>query len=536
MKTVHDITYDLLRQHGIKKVFGNPGSNELPFLNNLPDDFEYILTLQEAVAVGIADGYAQALGTPALVNLHSAAGTGNGMGALANAWNAHSPLIIMAGQQNRAMLGIEPLLTNVDAAFLPKPLVKWSHEPASPQEVPYTMSRAIHTALSDAPGPVYLSVPYDDWEKPLNEDLTALTKRKVKSARALDNNVLAELLDKIHQSINPVVVLGADVDAAQANDYAIELVEKLNCPIWVAPLASRCPFPTNHAAFKGILPGGIASISQILEGHDLIIVIGAPVFRYHQFEPGSYLPNGADLVLITCDVNEAARAPIGDAWVGDIKPTLKQLAENVVQRDGVMPELTVAKSVVNITTPLKPETFFDILNDIAPEDSIFVNESTSTTDIIWERLTFKSQGSYYFAAAGGLGFGMPAGVGIQLAKPDRQVFVIIGDGSANYSIQALWTAAKYNIPVIFIVLKNGTYGALRWFADVLGTGNVAGLDVPDIHFSALAEGYGVEAFQANTCEEIKDALNKALTLGKPALIEIETWGKLQDEGLNIHNS
>ncbi|CAI3948109.1 Acetolactate synthase large subunit or other thiamine pyrophosphate-requiring enzyme (IlvB) (PDB:1BFD) [Commensalibacter communis] len=366
--------------------------------------------------------------------------------------------------------------------------------------------------------------------------MTALTKRKVKSARALDNNVLAELLDKIHQSINPVVVLGADVDAAQANDYAIELVEKLNCPIWVAPLASRCPFPTNYAAFKGILPGGIASISQILEGHDLIIVIGAPVFRYHQFEPGSYLPNGADLVLITCDVNEAARAPIGDAWVGDIKPTLKQLAENVVQRDGVMPELTVAKSVVNITTPLKPETFFDILNDIAPEDSIFVNESTSTTDIIWERLTFKSQGSYYFAAAGGLGFGMPAGVGIQLAKPDRQVFVIIGDGSANYSIQALWTAAKYNIPVIFIVLKNGTYGALRWFADVLGTGNVAGLDVPDIHFSALAEGYGVEAFQANTCEEIKDALNKALTLGKPALIEIETWGKLQDEGLNIHNS
>jgi len=528
MKTVHNITYELLRNNGISKVFGNPGSNELPFLKDFPNDFDYILALQEAVVVGIADGYALASGTPAVVNLHSAAGTGNAMGALANAWNSHSPLIITAGQQNRSMMSVEALLTNIDAATLPKPLVKWSHEPATPQEVPYAFSRAIHTATSEAKGPVYLSIPYDDWEKPADAASESLLLRKVESARALDKTSLQNLVTQINNAHNPVLVLGADVDAAEANDLAVLLAEKLKCPVWVAPSSPRCPFPTRHVCFRGILPAGIASISRLLTGHDLIVVIGAPVFRYHQYEPGAYLPEGAQLISITCDINEAARAPMGNTWIADIKPALRQLSRCVTERKNAMPVILPATEPVAESAPLKPETFFDALNAIAPENAIYVNESTSTTNILWQRLNMRYQGSYYFAAAGGLGFAMPAGVGIQLAKPDRQVFVVIGDGSSNYSIQALWTAAQYDIPVIFIVLKNGTYGALRWFADVLGVNNVAGLDVPGINFSLIAEGYGVQAFQANSPEQLQHTINQARSSGKPALIEVETWGPLQE--------
>lgn len=529
MNTVHSITYDVLRQNSITKVFGNPGSNELPFLKDFPEDFEYILALQESTVVGIADGYALASGQAAIVNLHSAAGTGNAMGALANAWNSHSPLIITAGQQNREMMSTEALLTNIDATMLPRPLVKWSHEPATPQEVPYAFSRAIHTASSEAPGPVYLSIPYDDWDKPADKASLSLLKRKVKNARALEENDLRDLVKQIDSARNPVLVLGSDVDAAKANEIAVEFSEKLKAPVWVAPSSPRNPFPTRHPCFRGILPAGIASISRLLCGHDLIIVIGAPVFRYHQYEPGEYLPEGAELISITCDINEATRAPMGDAWIGDIKPILKQLVGSVTESTRPMPEALPLPSPIELTYPLKPELFFDTLNAVAPANSIFVNESTSTTNIMWQRLNLSSQGSYYFAAAGGLGFAMPAGVGIQLAKPDRQVFVVIGDGSANYSIQALWTAAKYNIPVIFIVLKNGTYGALRWFAGVLGVANVPGLDVPNISFSHLAEGYGVKAFQANTPDEIQLAISEARATRKPALIEVETWGALQEQ-------
>lgn len=528
MKTVQKITYDVLRSHGINKVFGNPGSNELPFLKNFPDDFDYILALQEAVVVGIADGYAQATGEPALVNLHSAAGTGNAMGALANAWNSHSPLVVTAGQQHRAMVAVEPYLTNIDATMLPRPLVKWSHEPASAKEVPYAISRAIHTATSEAKGPVYVSIPYDDWAQESEPQSESLTNRKVISRRALDASSLQSLVASINAASNPVLVFGPDVDADNANADAVKLAEKMKCPVWAAPSTPRCPFPNRHPSFRGLLPAGIVSIADRLKEHDLIVVIGAPVFRYHQYEAGEYLPLGTKLVHITCDFAEASRAPAGDAYIGDIAPVISQLLDTIDEKDGDLPNFHQSPIQVSLTSPMKPETVFDAINWAAPQDSIFVNESTSTTAIMWERLNFRTQGSYYYAAAGGLGFAMPAGVGIQLAKPERQVFVVIGDGSSNYSIQALWTAARYNIPVIFIVMKNGTYGALRWFASVLDIGDIPAFDVPNIDFTRIAEGYGVQASTASTPEALERAICRACESGKPALIEVETWGALQD--------
>lgn len=528
MKTIQQVTYDIFRSHDINIIFGNPGSSELPFLNNFPDDFTYVLGLHEAVVLGIADGYAQASGKPALVNLHSAAGTGNAMGALANAWNSHSPLIITAGQQHRAMISVEPYLTNIDAAQLPRPLVKWSYEPSTAQEVPYSISRAIHTAMSEAKGPVYVSVPYNDWAKEAESQSKSLLSRKVTSRRALDATSLQVIAERIRLAKNPVIILGSDVDADDANDIAVQLAEKLKSPVWAAPSTPRSPFPNKHRCFKGLLRSGINSISEQLSAHDLILVIGAPVFRYHQYEAGEYLPADAKLIHITCDFKEAARAPAGEAWIADIKPAMLQLLASVEEKTTEMPDFRKSPLQVSLTSPMCPENVFDALNRAAPANAIFVNESTSTTAAMWERLKFESQGSYYYTAAGGLGFAMPAGVGIQMARPDRQVFVVIGDGSSNYSIQTLWTAVQHNVPVIFIVMKNGTYGALRWFASVLDVGDIPAFDVPSIDFTRIAEGYGLQAYTAGKPEELERAIASARQSGKPALIEVETWGPLQE--------
>ena len=226
---------------------------------------------------------------------------------------------------------------------------------------------------------------------------------------------------------------------------------------------------------------------------------------------------------MTSDPQEAARAPVGDAIVGDIHAALQALADNVRQSDRPSPTpRTGPIPGETCQSPLSPETVLDILAATAPSDAIYVNESTSTTDFLWHRLPMREPGSYYFAAGGGLGFGMPAALGVQLAEPSRRVIAIIGDGSANYSITALWTAARYKIPVVFLILKNGTYGALRWFAEVMKVDGVPALDVPGIDFLSLARGYGVEGVRAATSEELRHALTTALGSQSPTLIEVAT--------------
>lgn len=524
MKTVHAATYDLLREHGLTTIFGNPGSNELPFLKDFPPDFRYILGLHEGVVLGMADGFAQATRRPAFVNLHAAAGTGNAMGAMTNAAASHSPLVITAGQQVRRMIGLEPMLTNVDASLLPRPLVKWSYEPASAQDVPRALSQAIHMASLPPQGLAYLSVPYDDWDAPAPAQSELLNRRAVSGAALPPPHAIRDLAARLGDARNPVLVLGADVDAAAAQAEAVALAEKLRLPVWVAPSSARCPFPTTHPCFRGILPAGMASVSRLLDGHDVILVVGAPVFRYHQFEPGLLLPEGSQVFAVTCNPQEAARAPMGDTLVADVRLTLEALAEAVPAARRPMPSGRPKPPAAPASEEGKvaPEAVFDAVAEVAPRDAIYVNESTSTTNLLWDRLPMQEPGSYYFPAAGGLGFGIPAALGVQLACPDRRVIGLIGDGSANYSITGLWTAAQHRIPAVFVILNNGTYGALRWFAGELQVRDVPGLDVPGIDFCALARGYGVRAVRADTPGRLRAALAEALAGQEPVLIEVPT--------------
>ena len=523
VKTVHQYTYDILRKNNIKLIFGNPGSNELPFLKNFPDDFRYILALHEAAALSMADGYAQASGLTSFVNLHSAAGTGNAMGALTNACNSHTPIVVTAGQQTRQMMGLEALLSNVDATLLPQPLVKWSHEPACAEEVPHAIYRAIQMAKSEAAGPVYLSIPYNDWDVEVDDQTAHLLQRHVVSAQCLSQADLASIQSEIEQAHRVVMVVGNDVDRQGAYAAAVAFAERLNIPVWGAPSPSRFGFPNTHALFQGVLPASIAGISSLLAEYDLILVFGAPVFRYHQYQPGKYMAENSKLIACVCDVKEAARAPMGTAYICDLKDCLLRLTAAISKRfETHVYRQTLTPADASDANFIAPERLFDLINSHLPEHSIIVNESTATNSILWQRIALTEPSSYFFAAAGGLGFAMPAAVGIQLAQSSRRVVAIIGDGSANYSITALWTAAQYQVPVIFIILKNSVYGALAWFADVLDAKNVPGIDIPNIDFTQIAQGYGVEAYAVNSDAAFIQRFEYALQSDQPILIEVTT--------------
>lgn len=522
--SIRAFTYELLRKYGMTTVFGNPGSNELPFLKNFPSDFRYILGLHEGAVMGMADGYALATGQPTMVNLHAAAGTGNAMGALTNAYYSQSPLVVTAGQQARNLIGVEAMLTNVDAAQLPLPLVKWSFEPAEAADVPRALSQAIQEATLPTPGPTYLSIPHNDWDKKVDANMAHLLQREVATGAEPNHSQIKKWADLLADAENPVLVLGPEVDAQRANAVAVRLADKLGAPVWIAPSESRCPFPTNHPSFRGVLPISIREVCEHLEGHDVILVAGAPVFRYHKDIPGNYLPHGARVLHVTGDTHQAARAPFGEALVANVKRALAGLVETIDVAKRTLPE-PVATSNRHPDPPgaMNPENLFHLLNSLAPKNVSYVKEATATKEAFWEHIQMTEPNSYFFPAAGGLGFGLPAAVGVQLAMPDRRVVAVIGDGSANYGITALWSAAQYNVPVIFIILKNGTYGALRGFASILNAEDSPGLDVPNLDFCSIARGYGVDSGSADNAETFEYLFQQALNQNqRPFLIEVVT--------------
>ena len=269
MTTVREATFEMLRARGMTTVFGNPGSTELPFLADFPEDFRYVLGLHEGVAVGIADGYAQASGRPALVNLHTAPGVGNAMGAMFNAQSNKSPLVITAGQQARSLMTLQALLTNRDAVRMPHPLVKWSYEPPRAEDVPHALARATHLAALPPTGPVFVSIPMDDWRAEVDDDAVAhQTTRTVVGRAGADPALVRALAQRLAAAANPVLVAGGDVDASGGWDAAVALAETLRLPVWAAPATGggRIGFPEGHPHFQGVLPPAVGPLSETLAG------------------------------------------------------------------------------------------------------------------------------------------------------------------------------------------------------------------------------------------------------------------------------
>src|SRR3954451_2557917 len=328
MTTVLESVHELLRTRGMTTIFGNPGSTEVPFLADFPSDFTYVLGLQEIVAVGMADGYAQAAGRPTLVNLHTAPGVGNAMGAIFNAQANHTPLVVTAGQQVRSLMTLQANLTNRDAARMPHPLVKWSYEPPRAEDVPHALARAAHLASLPPAGPVFVSIPMDDWDKDVDDDAVRhQTTRQVTGRAAAGPAVVRDLAERLAGATNPLLVAGPDIDTSGAWDAAVAVAERAKLPVWAtpAPGGGRIGFPEAHPLFQGVLPPAIGPLSETVKGHDLVVSAGTSVFPYYPNIPGPLLPEGTALVAITSDPDEAARAPMGDAIVADVRLTLEAL-------------------------------------------------------------------------------------------------------------------------------------------------------------------------------------------------------------------
>ncbi len=340
MPSVREATFELFRAHGMTTMFGNPGSTELPMLTSFPDDFTYILGLQELAVVGMADGFAQATGRPTHVNLHTAPGVGNAVGGIFNAQSNKAPLVITAGQQVRAHVTMEANLTNRDATVVPQPYVKWSHEPSRAQDVPAAIARAIYHAMLPPRGPAFVSIPMDDWGVDADEDRSLNAARRVVNVRpGPDPAALDELAARLQSAGNPVMVAGPDIDASGGWVDAVALAERQRLPVWATPATGggRIGFPENHPQFAGVLPPAIGAISEVLKEHDLVLVVGSSVFPYYPYIPGPLLGESTSLVQISSDPAEVARAPMGDAILGDVSLALKGLVERVGESDRRVP-------------------------------------------------------------------------------------------------------------------------------------------------------------------------------------------------------
>ncbi|HXH47260.1 MAG TPA: benzoylformate decarboxylase [Bradyrhizobium sp.] len=514
--TVKQATLDLLRAFGIDRVFGNPGSTELPFLSDWPDDIDYVLALQEASAVGMADGYAQATRNAGFVNLHSAAGVGNALGNIYTAHRNHTPLVITAGQQARSILPLQAFLYAERPSEFPRPYVKFSVEPARPEDVPAAIARAYYTAMQPPCGPTFVSIPVDDWA----HACAPVEARKVSREIGPEPDAMKALAAALRSAKSPALVVGPGIDRAGAVELMVRIAEKAKASVWVSPFSARCSFPERHPQFAGFLHASPAQLSDALRAHDLVVVVGAPVFTFHVEGHAAIFDGGATIFQITDDADSAAVTPVGTSIIATVKPALTLLLDLLPESKRAAPKGRTLPPAPQAADPLPVEFLLHTLSQAMPAGASLVEEVPSHRPAMQKFMPMPGQDSFYTMSSGGLGYSLPAAVGMALGKPRQRTVCLIGDGSAMYSIQALWTAAQRKLPLTVVVINNSGYGAMRSFSQVMQVRNVPGLELPGIDFVRLAEGMGCEAVRVTKAAELDEALKRGMAHAGTNLVEV----------------
>jgi len=515
-KSVKQATFDLLRAFGIKTVFGNPGSTELPFLSDWPDDIAYVLGLQEASVVGMADGYAQATRNAGFVNLHSAAGVGNALGNIYTAHRNQTPLVITAGQQARSILPLQAFLYAERASEFPRPYVKYAVEPARPEDVPAAIARAYYVAMQPPCGPAFVSVPIDDWTHPTQ----AIEARSISREIGPDPEAMKALVAALSAAKTPALVVGPGIDRARCVDLMVQVAETTRAAVWVSPFSARCSFPERHPQFAGFLHASPAQLSDALRTHDLVVVIGAPVFTFHVEGHASIFDGATTIFQITDDADAASVPPRGTSIIATMTPALTALLEMLPATRRAAPKGRVLPPAPKPADPIPVDYLLHTLSTALPADAALVEEAPSHRPAMQKFLPMRGQDSFYTMASGGLGHSLPASVGLALGRPGIRTVCLIGDGSAMYSIQALWTAAQRKLPLTIVVINNAGYGAMRSFSQVMQVRNVPGLDLPGIDFVKIAEGVGCDAVRVSRSSELAPALTRALSHDGASLIDV----------------
>ena len=514
MTSVRERIFQIFRAHDLSVIFGNPGSTELPLLENFHGDFSYILGLQEASVVAMAVGYSFLKDNAVVVNLHTAAGVGNAMGSIVNSWHAQAPIIITAGQQDRRQLWTEPFLWGRQEEFV-KPYVKWSIEPHRSVDVPLAIERAYHVAMSEPKGPVFVSIPMDGME----DECPSVEIRKISYRTSPDPEAIQQIAEGLSKATRIALIAGEQVDASNCMADLVKLAERLRAHVYLPPIPYRWSFPSRHELFRGRLPAGMKLISDRLSPYDTVLVIGSSVFPYYPYVPGPVINEGTRLFQITNDPQMASRSVTGTSVLGNVSLALTQLLPLVKQRvidDG--PHTTRDALPENRTIPPTSRYVEQKLAEAIPETAIVFHEAPISER--HSRINVTLPKSHFKAGNGGLGFAMPGAVGAAIAQTERPVVCIVGDGSAQYSIQALWTSAHYQAAVTFVVLNNAEYAILKSYGMFLHEEGIPGLDVPGIDFEGLAKGYGMGFHRIVDPDQIVPTVRGAIHSQKPSLIEI----------------
>ena len=539
---------ELLKQEGVKHMFGNPGTTELPLMDALAaeKDIHYVLALQEAPAMCMADGYAQASGQCAVVNLHATPGLGNAMGMLSDAQKGGAPLLVTAGQHEQRFNLTEPILMG-DLPTIARPFVKWSEEVRRLEDLPRAIHRAVKTALAPPMGPVFLSLPGDILTASAELDLGAPSR--VASGIRGDARAIAEAAAILAKAKSPVIIAGDSVAQGDALQELVALAEALGAPVYDEGMATRAMFPSSHPLYRGAIVRLPAAIRGMLMQHDLLVSAGADLFTLSLPGEVESMPEDYPVVHLDTDPWELAKNyPEKVSILGEPKVTLPELTASVlaarsgadmdaaakrlvhVKAEGIssLAQLHAMADAVSERHVIHPLALMRTIGSILPDDAVVVDETISSGTGLRRFLKSDDAKSFFGGRGGGIGWGLPGAIGVKLALPERPVVALIGDGSAMYTIQGLWTAARERLNIVFIIINNYSYRILKQRTNAMkGLAAQADsyvgmeLDNPRIDFVSIARGFGLTSHKATSLSDVADLVQAGLAADGPTLIDVE---------------
>jgi len=550
---------DLLAGFGVRHIFGNPGTTEMPLNDALVGDrrFQYILGLQEVPVMAMADGFAMASGGLGVVNLHISCGLGNAMGMLYNAYREGTPLLVTAGQQDRRLMFEEPILYG-QMVEVTRPWTKWSCEVQRVEDLPAALRRAVHAALTPPTGPVFLSLPIDVQMELAGElDMAPI---RLPQARVRPPTAAIEEAGRLLAGAkNPAILAGSRVTERGAMAELVAVAEALGAPVITesGTTHGRLAFPSDHPLNGQGLPLWSPEVRERLKEHDVLLVAGMDLLRqYIYFEPSRPIPEHIKLVQIDEDPWQIGKNYAVEVGViGDTKVALAELllqinsprsrevyalvrertARHVARHDAAREALKKRIEAHRELRPMSPLALMGSLAKILPDDVAVVEEAVTTTNTTFERLGVLKNTTGYFGHRGwALGWGLGVSIGVKLAWPDRPVLALLGEGAAAYGVQGLWSAARYNIPVVFVICNNSQYQILKLCGKSLslpeaGKEKFEGCDItgPELDYLALAKGFGVEAHRVTETEELAERVSAAFRGDKPVLFDVPISRTLQ---------
>jgi len=527
MTTVRDAVFDVLRDLGVTRMFANPGSTEVAFLTDLTPDIEFLLALHEGAVVGMATGEAIATGRPALTLLHTTAGYGNAVGAIATARANRAPMVILVGQQDRRHLASEPFLAGRLHGLAGDYPVS-VREPARAQDLPAIIARAFHDAAVHR-GPAVVIVPMGDWHEPADDTVDLAAAGELLVSGGADAAVVARLGALLDGAARPALVVGSSTDQPETWDAVAALAARLGCDVWAEAHAARAGFDQTSPQWAGHLPAERGSLRKTLAPYDVVLVIGGPAFRQYLWSAGRFVCEHTTVAVLTDDPDEAAYSAAQLSVLGPVRATVAALADTVTERTPTASDATARPAPASPLSPLSdgepltPAHVFGALHARLPEVATVIEESPSTRRLLMDTMPARRPLGFLTPAQGGLGFALAAATGLKIGRPDQPVVAVVGDGASLYNIQTLWSAARYGAGALFVIMSNGGYAVMdRLAVNAGGTAPWPGFG--EISVSTIATGFGCPARRVTTYAELTALLDEVVpTLGsrrEPLLLDV----------------